>query len=154
MFRRKQKTITRPNWERLLAVTQAEANTHRWALSVDALCRAMDGARVVEPAEAHPALVTMHSTVRVRDLDRRNVAELLTLVYPEEADPRAGKLSVLAPLGTALLGTYAGNVVRVAGGPGVRSIRVEEVVGRPRLGAPEDGPCRPCAGVALAAGPA
>ena len=148
MFRRK-KTITRPDWERLLAVTQRDANTHRWALCVDALCRAMDGAHVVAPDEARADLVTMHSTVRVRDLDRRGRTELLTLVYPEEADPAAGKISVLAPLGTALLGTDAGNVVRVVGGPGIRSIRVEAVVSRPHPGNVKE-PCRPYGAASLA----
>ena len=74
--------------------------------------------------------VTMHSTVRIRDAGRDG-PEVYTLVYPDEAAPQFGKLSVLTPVGTALLGTRAGDVVRVATVDGVRRIRVEALLYQP-----------------------
>ena len=146
MFRRRQRMITTVDFERLSELLRAEARTYRWALCLGALRRAMDGARVVDAADAHPGLVRMHSTVRLRDLDRARPPEVLTLVYPDEADLPAGKVSVLAPLGTALLGVYAPGVIYVAGGGGVRAIRVEAVL-RPAPGGRKPC-CRPSAAAA------
>ena len=123
-------TVTRPDRDRLLEVTRAGGNALGWALFVDELRREIGSARVVDRARVSPDVVTMHSTVRIRDL-ATGVVEVHTLVYPDEADLRSGKLSVLAPLGTALLGTRAGDLVRVAGGDGVRALKVDAVLHQP-----------------------
>ena len=130
MFRRKT-TITRPDRARLLQVAGAKSNAISWAIFIDQLRRELARSRVVDPARVPSDVVTMHSTVRITEpaTDRR--PEVLTLVYPHEADVSAGKISVLAPLGTALLGARTGDVVRVPGSAGMREIRVEEVVYQP-----------------------
>jgi regulator of nucleoside diphosphate kinase len=84
-------------------------------------------ARVVPRSEIPPDVVTMGSTVRMRDLETGET-ETYTLVYPHEADIEAGKLSVLAPVGTALLGYRVGDVVEWPVPAGVARFRVEEVV--------------------------
>ena len=71
-------------------------------------------------------VVTMNSTVRVRDLETGEV-DTYTLVYPHEADIEENKLSVLAPVGTALLGYRAGDVVEWPVPAGITRFRVEEV---------------------------
>ena len=73
----------------------------------------------------------MNSTVRLRDLETGE-EETYTLVYPDEADIGENKLSVLAPVGTALLGYRAGDVVEWPVPAGVRRFRIEEVVSQPR----------------------
>jgi regulator of nucleoside diphosphate kinase len=86
----------------------------------------------VFPRSAIPAdVVTMNATVRVRDLETGE-EDTYTLVYPHEADIEANKLSVLAPVGTALLGYRAGDVVEWPVPAGVARLRIEEVVSRPR----------------------
>src|SRR4051812_13957423 len=102
MFRRTT-TVTPPDRDRLSQATGARANALGWALFVDELRREIDRARVVDHTRVPPDVVTMHSTVRIRDLATGG-AEVYTLVYPDEADLPSGKLSVLAPVGTALLG--------------------------------------------------
>lgn len=87
-------------------------------------------ARVVPRAELPPDVVTMGSTVRLRDLET-DEEETYTLVYPDEADIAADKLSVLAPVGTALLGYRAGDEVEWPVPAGVRRFRVEEVLFQP-----------------------
>jgi regulator of nucleoside diphosphate kinase len=140
MFRRKT-TITRPDRDRLLEVTRAKANTLSWAMFIDELQRELDRARVVDPDRVSRDVVTMDSTVRFLDL-RNDRREVYTLVYPNEADLRVGKLSVLSPLGTALLGAHVGDVVSVAGAAGPRAIKIESVLHqsesqqRPRLRCP------------------
>src|SRR3954451_7541867 len=95
-------TVTRPDRDRLLDLMGARATALGWALFVDELRREIGRARVVDHARVPTDVVTMHSTARIRDLGTGNV-EVHTLVYPGEADPGSGKLSVLAPLGMAIL---------------------------------------------------
>jgi regulator of nucleoside diphosphate kinase len=129
MFRRKT-TITRPDRDRLVRVTQSKTNLIRWGLFIDELLREIDRARVISPARVPPNVVTMYSTVRIRDL-KAGTAEVFTLVYPEDAAPALGQLSVLTPVGTALLGTRVGDVVRVETADGIRSFAVEALPYQP-----------------------
>ncbi|HQI28251.1 MAG TPA: nucleoside diphosphate kinase regulator [Sedimentisphaerales bacterium] len=80
----------------------------------------------VDPAELPHDVVTMNSTVEIRDL-KSGETETYTLVYPERADINANCISILAPIGTAILGCRVGDVVRVKTPSGVRRIRVEEI---------------------------
>jgi regulator of nucleoside diphosphate kinase len=80
-------------------------------------------------------VVTMNTTVELRDLDTGEL-ETYTVVYPERADIALNRISVLAPLGTALLGSRAGDVVEVRVPAGRLRIRVEEIHFQPeRVGA-------------------
>jgi regulator of nucleoside diphosphate kinase len=135
MFKRKT-TITRPDRDRLVRATRSKTNLLRWSLFIDELRREIDRARVIDPARVPGDTVTMHSTVRIRDAGR-DAPEVYTLVYPDEAAPQVGKLSVLTPVGTALLGTRAGDVVRIATPDGVRRIRVEAILYQPEAAARE-----------------
>jgi regulator of nucleoside diphosphate kinase len=80
----------------------------------------------VDPAELPHDVVTMNSTVEIRDL-KSGETETYTLVYPERADINANRISVLASIGTAILGCRVGDVVRVKTPSGIRRIRVEEI---------------------------
>jgi regulator of nucleoside diphosphate kinase len=77
-------------------------------------------------ADVPEDVVTMHSRVNVRDLGS-DVAQTYTLVFPDEADLPAGRLSVLAPLGTALLGYRAGDTIEWTMPGGVRHVHIESV---------------------------
>jgi regulator of nucleoside diphosphate kinase len=90
----------------------------------------LDRGQVVDPGRVPKAVVTMHSRVRVRDLGDDG-QETYTLVYPDDADINEGKLSVLAPLGTALLGARAGEVVEFDAPAGTRRLKVERVLYQP-----------------------
>jgi regulator of nucleoside diphosphate kinase len=96
-----------------------------------ALAGELRRARVVPRSQIPRDVVTMNSTVRVGDLETGE-EETYTLVYPEEADIEANRLSVLAPVGTALLGYRAGDVVEWPVPAGVRRFRVEKVLFQPR----------------------
>jgi regulator of nucleoside diphosphate kinase len=62
---------------------------------------------IVEPAQVPDDVITMNSTARFRDETSGDEREL-TLVYPKDADGSADRLSVLAPVGSALLGLRVG----------------------------------------------
>lgn len=82
-----------------------------------ALQRELDRADVV-PGTAHaPDIVGMHARVECVD-EHDGARHVLTLVYPHEADVDAGRISVLAPVGTALLGLTVGQRIDWPAGNG------------------------------------
>ncbi len=78
-----------------------------------ALKAKVDGAQALEPAAMPGDVVTMNSKIRLRDIDTDEV-ETFTLVYPGFANTAEGFLSVLTPIGTAVLGYRKGDVVEDA----------------------------------------
>lgn len=92
-------------------------------------------ATVIDSHEMLPDVITMNSTVKLLDLDR-NEAETLTLVYPDEACSAEGKLSVMSPLGSGLLGRRVGESVTLRLLHREMRKRVEKVTFQPeRMGA-------------------
>ena len=97
---------------------------------LDDLTWEIQRAAEVRPQEVPPDLVTMNSSVRVSDLETSTSA-LYTIVFPPDANYDEGKISILAPLGTALLGYRAGDVVYWHVPRGVRQLRIEEILYQP-----------------------
>jgi regulator of nucleoside diphosphate kinase len=91
----------------------------------------LEQAIVMPVGEIPRGVVTMGSKLQVRDL-RTGRVEGFELVYPREADPAAHRVSVLAPLGTALLGNSEGETVEWRTPGGTRSLRIERVMQAPR----------------------
>jgi regulator of nucleoside diphosphate kinase len=87
----------------------------------------LDHALVLPSDEMPAGVVTIDSLVRVADLDtgKRSV---LTLVVPEEADRAQRRISVLAPVASALLGFRAGDDVKMALPGGPRRLHIEHVM--------------------------
>ncbi len=103
--------------------------------SLAALEAEVGRARVVPADKVPPDVITMNSVVRLRDLDSV-VTEEYELVYPEDADITHHRISVLAPIGTAILGYRAGDIIEWPVPAGRRCLRVEEVLYQPeRAGA-------------------
>lgn len=86
----------------------------------------LDRAVIVAPEEIPPGVVTMYSAAIVLDLASGSHHEI-RLVFPHEADPAQGKISVLAPLGTALLGYREGDEVEWLMPGGLRRLRIDSV---------------------------
>lgn len=88
-------------------------------------------ADVVDPEEIPPTVVTMNSTVRFRVLSTGQSFEM-TLVYPRDADGSGSRISVLAPVGSALLGLSQGDEIEwPKPGGGMLQVRIEEVTYQP-----------------------
>jgi regulator of nucleoside diphosphate kinase len=86
----------------------------------------LERAYVVEPDELPGDVVTMGSTIWFRDLESDEV-EQYTLVVPSEADVLRDRISVLAPIGTALLGYRLGDVVEWRVPSGKRRMEIVKV---------------------------
>jgi regulator of nucleoside diphosphate kinase len=99
-------------------------------------------ARVVPPSRVPSEVITMNSVVRLRDLDTEELEEY-ELVYPADADVAHNRISVLAPVGTAILGYRLGDVIEWLVPAGPRRLRVEEVLYQPERAGALRCPCRP-----------
>lgn len=97
---------------------------------LDDLRAELDRAEIVRPEDVPENVVTMNSTVALRDLDTQE-KEIYTLVFPDSADIANDRLSVLAPVGTAILGERVGDVVRWRVPQGIRRLKVECVLFQP-----------------------
>jgi regulator of nucleoside diphosphate kinase len=75
-------------------------------------------------------VIRINSRFRVVDLDSVRRVQY-TLVFPEDADISKGRLSILAPVGTALLGHRRGDVVEAKVPGGSRRLKIEHVLHRP-----------------------
>ena len=98
--------------------------------NLDELRKEIERARIVAEEKIEGNIITMNSTFRVRLLDSGEV-RLYTLVFPEDADFATGKISVLSPLGTALIGYQEGDVVEWVAPAGTKKLTVEKVLYQP-----------------------
>ena len=115
--------------ERLLESTHSPS-----APALQALEQELDRADIVASASVAANVVTMHSRVRVHDLDRDSEF-VCTIVFPAEANAEHNRVSVLAPLGTALLGYRVGQIVRFTAPGGMRRIKIVAIEYQPEAAA-------------------
>lgn len=92
--------------ERLERLLEQSAKRPEAARLEDELARA----EVIEVAAVPPDLITMNSRVRYVEEDTGAVREV-TVVFPHDADTSADRVSVLAPIGSALLGLSVGDTI-------------------------------------------
>jgi regulator of nucleoside diphosphate kinase len=100
--------------------------------SLHALQRILDSALVLHPDDIPADVVTMHSKVRLLD-HRSDSIIAFTLVYPNGVASEDGKLSVLAPLGLAILGRRAGDLVEWPGPSGWARFTLVKVTYQPEV---------------------
>jgi regulator of nucleoside diphosphate kinase len=123
--------ITQEDYGRLRRIIDASRELPpKDAEYLDALERELESAIIARPAEVSQDLVTMKSRVRVLDLGSGQ--ELVyEIVFPGQANLTRNKISVLAPIGTALLGRAAGEVVEWQVPSGMRRLLILEVEYQP-----------------------
>ena len=91
------------------------------------LAMELDRAEIVDSARVPANVITMNSTVLLRDLDS-GVEHTYRLVYPSHARGIPHEVSVLAPVGTALLGYRTGDVISWKVPKGIRRWKVLKVL--------------------------
>ena len=96
----------------------------------DTLSQELQRAIIVPPQQLPADVVSMNSTVRFSLANGKS--STLTLVYPKDADPSGDKISILAPVGSALLGLKCGDSINwpLPGGE-MSVITVDEVIYQP-----------------------
>jgi regulator of nucleoside diphosphate kinase len=94
--------------------------------ALERLQEEMDRAVLCDPMDLPEDTVTMNARVTVTDLDTKRQSEY-TIVFPREANYEKHRISVLAPIGTALLGYRTGEEVEWPTPGGMRRFRIDRV---------------------------
>lgn len=119
--------VTQPDLLRLARLLRTHRKTRPYLYCLE---RQLKNATVVGAGDLPADVVTMGSRFRFTDR-RTGVSETYRLVYPEEADLDRERLSVFAPIGTAVFGRRARQTVWWQVPWGLRVVRIDEVVFQP-----------------------
>ncbi len=129
-IRRDPLLISRLDRSRLLRLLGSLRASEFDAQCVDELLFEVERATPVAASAILPDVVTMNAWFRFTDLTSAVVREC-AIVYPKEANDSEGRISVLDPLGTSLLGYRAGDVVNFNDPEGERRLRIDVVTYQP-----------------------
>lgn len=99
-------------------------------MHVRELKKEIDRGHIVPAKEIPHDIITMNTKAKIKDL-MTGEEMVYTLVYPKDADINTGKISVLAPVGTALLGFRVGDTIEWNIRDTVRKLKVEEILYQP-----------------------
>lgn len=123
--------ITEPDYHRLSALIEKRRETNGTDREyLNKLEAELDRAEIVDPKEVPANVITMRSTVRLKDLVSGD-ENTYSLVFPTEADFSQGKISVLAPVGTAILGYRSGDTIEWTVPSGLRRLKVDKIMYQP-----------------------
>ena len=121
--------ITHNDYERITALMNVSGQ-YKNAEITHRLLKELKFAKTFPPDKIADTIVTMNSRVRLKELNSGRETEV-TITYPQDADSREKKVSVLSAIGVALLGCREGDITswRVPGGIG--RFKVEKVMYQP-----------------------
>jgi regulator of nucleoside diphosphate kinase len=103
----------------------------------ESLTHELDRAHIIEPTALPGDVVTMNSRVRLKDMETGEEKNY-SLVFPSQADMTQNKISILAPIGTAILGYRAGDTVDWQVPAGRRTVRIQETLYQPEAAGRSD----------------
>lgn len=128
---RTQLQISNLDYQRLINLLQKIKTTMKDDLhNIETLEAEIEKAKRIEPRKMKTNVVTMNSDVEVTDEDTGRLMKF-KLVYPNEADFKTGKLSVLSPLGCALIGYSEGDVVEFRVPAGSKKVKIGKILYQP-----------------------
>lgn len=122
--------ITRFDLERLnklMAEKRAEGGNSAYLKDLE---EELTRASIVESDEVPGDVITMNSRVRLKDMDTGEEMTL-SLVFPQDADIDQGRISILAPVGTGMLGYRVGDVLEWQVPAGLRRLEILEILYQP-----------------------
>lgn len=124
--------ITQTDRERLGNLIELVRNSEDRAnfAYVNRLEEELENAEIVASEDIPPDVVTMRSKVKLRDLDTGE-ENVYSIVFPAEVNIDDGKISILAPLATALLGYMRGDTVEFEAPARLRRLKIEEILYQP-----------------------
>jgi regulator of nucleoside diphosphate kinase len=123
--------MTKFDMDRLMdLIDRARIQAKRNKTNLDQLEQELTRAILMEPRDIPRDVVTMNSRVVITDVDSGETTSCV-LVFPSDANASENRISVLAPLGTALLGYREGDVVEWRVPAGIKRLRVDQVLYQP-----------------------
>lgn len=103
--------ITKYDYTRLKSMIQEYAKTNKADTNIKDLLGEIERAQKVDSYTIGSNYITMNSVFELKKMDELDFQQF-RLVFPEDADIDKDKISVLAPIGTAVLGYKVGDVIK------------------------------------------
>jgi regulator of nucleoside diphosphate kinase len=123
--------ITKFDMDRLLELIEGVRATPKHnKVNLDLLEKELYSGILVDPVNVPKDVITMNSTVSVTDTESGEKMTY-TLVFPSAANIADHKLSILAPLGMALIGYRKGDTIEWPVPSGIRKLKVTEIIYQP-----------------------
>ena len=122
--------ITENDLKRLKVLIHMRKSSAEDAKYIHKLEQELTKSKVVDSHKIPADTITMNSRVILKDLDTQETMEY-TIVFPEDADLKNNKISILAPIGTALLGYREGDIIEWHVPAGLCRLLVEKVIYQP-----------------------
>jgi regulator of nucleoside diphosphate kinase len=122
--------ITQYDLERLDDLIADKRATGEKSVYLNDLEKELERARIVESKDIPGDVITMNSKVRLKDLDTGEET-VLFLVFPADANIEEDKISILAPVGTGMIGYRVGDVLEWEVPAGMRKLEVLEILYQP-----------------------
>ena len=124
--------VTEADLNRLQALIAGMRNhgSNKVREHLDRLENELDQAEIVAPQSIPKDVITMRSRVRLQDIDSGQEM-VYSLVFPNEANLGQGKISVLAPIGTAIIGYQVGDTIEWEVPAGLKRLTVEAILYQP-----------------------
>ena len=97
---------------------------------LESLQNELDRAYIVDPTATPHNVVTMNSRVCLKEMEAGE-ENTYTLVFPPDAEIGQNKISILAPIGTAILGYRKGDTVSWLVPAGKRKVRIQDILYQP-----------------------
>ncbi len=127
----KQLIINQLDAERIFhRIKNSSHSSNELPVNTSKLVAEINSGKQVAPQKIPPTVVTMHSRVLVRYLETGKTYEM-ELVYPEEANIKEHKISIFAPMATALLGYQEGDEVEWKLPSGITHLTIEKILYQP-----------------------
>lgn len=123
--------ITKFDMDRLLDLIEGVRSSPKFSkVNIDLLEKELYRAVLVEPKKIPRDVITMNSTVSITDTESGEKMTY-TLVFPQAANISENKLSILAPLGIALIGYRKGDIIEWPVPSGIRKLKVDDIIYQP-----------------------
>jgi regulator of nucleoside diphosphate kinase len=123
--------ITQTDYERLKGVLQTYGGTSpNEKKSINSLQKDLERAKKVASEKIAAEVVTMNSKIRVRNVSTNKTIDM-TLVYPKDANLKEQKVSILAPVGAAVLGYSIGDTITWQMPTGTSELKIEAIYYQP-----------------------
>jgi len=119
-------TFDKERLEELLSI--ADSFSYRDRDDLRKLSDELKRAQIVDPKAVPPGVVTMNSRIR---LSVNDTEMEVTLVFPKDADADKGCISVISPVGTAILGYAVGDAIPCQTPAGLRTLKIDEMLYQP-----------------------
>jgi len=100
------------------------------SLDLKKLLNEINSAEIVNPNDMPSNVVTMNSIVKMTFLTNNKQTQI-QIVYPENANYKENKISILSPIATALIGYQVGDIIEWLVPSGVTKMKIDEIIFQP-----------------------